>query len=249
MHSWWPLVTQIYCFSSEKNVRTQCHRYPPVMAAHNYQAHCTLWNHFTFDSHRNHVLSESGVITCIIQVRTLSGREGKWFAWGHTTGEWLRWILTQGCDATPTLLVLTLPILTVFRSSTSSLVCTQHFPSSITAGTEMALLPLWPQTQFCSLVISCPHPFPCSSLLQLPFISFCFGQFTFPLLRSILLSFWSRQLVGWHSSMLLYIVGKWHWGDKGRTGNWSPWRADEPWFQKQCYLYYLSLGTDIFGEL
>lgn len=102
MHSWWPLVTQIYCFSSEKNVRTQCHRYPPVMAAHNYQAHCTLWNHFTFDSHRNHVLSESGVITCIIQVRTLSGREGKWFAWGHTTGEWLRWILTQGCDATNT---------------------------------------------------------------------------------------------------------------------------------------------------
>lgn len=218
------------------------------MAAHVYQAHCALWNHFTIGSQSSHVWSESDVITSIIQMRTLRVREGMWFASGHTARGWLRWSRTRGCDATSTLLVFTLYTQTVFWASTSSLVCTpvssflhhcRHWDSFASCLNPKHNL-LWSSTAPCISVFLSLAP---------PLHFLLFGQFAFALPRNILLPFWSRQLVCWHSNTFLYVVEQRHRGDKVRTGHWRPRKAEEPRFQEQCFLCYLSLGTDIFGEL
>lgn len=176
----------------------------------------------------------------------LSVREGKWFTWGHTAGEWLRGILTQMQD--PLFLYSPFTYSPYPAPPLHLRYVPWGLPSSIIIGTEISLLPFWtPDTILLSGYLL-PHPFPCSSLLHLLFIYFFFGQSVFLFLRKILLSFWSRQLAYLHSNMLLCVAGQKSWSDKVRTGHWTPWRAEEPRSQKQGHLWCLILGTDIFGQ-
>lgn len=168
-----------------------------------------------------------------------------WLPSLYRWGSW-RWILTRGMMQDPSFWYSPYIIYPLCFHPPHHLWCVPlHPPSSIIVDIEMCLVPnLNPKHSFILWSSIVPSISMFSSLA--PLFHF-FLLWTISILSSqkhnpFFLIKAACMLTQQHA--LLYIF--YHWGDRAKTGHWSPWRAEEPWFQKQCYL---SLGTDIFGEL
>lgn len=159
-------------------------------------------------------------------------REGKWFAWGHTAGNWLRWDSNSKGVMQGIFLVIHPFVDSQYLNPPHCLWCTTRSSFPHLARTEMSLLLISIQRHKDSylLIIYCPlhlHvPLSCTSS-RILLLTICFPS------CQEHTSFLTKVSITQQLFSFLGIVEKRCWSDKIRIGHWRPWEtmvSETAWF-------------------